>query len=125
MNYFVYIQLKGARRLPLNDIITLGRLMLEPCILFLIVLVEFLVLLAIRIKPGTVIEELREGVGKHLEDADDNERHNNPLGNFKEQGLLNNLAEAKAANEHNHGDSYRRPKHKFSAKCLDIHNHIS
>lgn len=38
--------------------------------------------------------------------------------NIREQVFLDDLAEAKATNQHDHGDCYRRPKHETLAKFL-------
>ena len=123
MNYFVYIQLKGARWLPLNDIITLDRLMLESCILFLLVLVEFLVLLAIRIKPRTVIEKLREGVGEHLEDADNKQCHHDPFPDFLPDICFDYLTEAKPTDQHDKSNNDCCPNHELFTKCFNVHNY--
>ena len=83
---------------------------------------KFLVFFARRIKPGTVIEELREGVGEDLHDDDDNTRHDNPFRNLGEKIFLNHLAEAKTKDEHNDGGNDSRPKHETLAESFDIHN---
>lgn len=70
-----------------------------------------------------MIEELGECVGEHLADTDNNERHHDPFGNFKEQVFLDDVTEAKAKNKHDHGDRYRRPKHETLAKCSDVHSY--
>lgn len=82
---------------------------------------EFLVLGRVRVEAATVIEELGEGIGEHFEDADKEQGHNNPFPDFLPYVCLYNLAEAKSADEHNHGDCYRRPKHETLAKSSDVH----
>ena len=71
-----------------------------------------------------MIEERRQHIRKHLEDADDENAHDNPFSDFLGQGGLYDLAEAKAQGCNDKGDDYRRPNHEAFAELPFIHHII-
>lgn len=82
---------------------------------------EFLVLVTRGVPAAPVIEELAQGVREHLEDADKEKGHHNPLRNLREKGFLDDLPEAQSEDEHHYGHDDRSPKHESLAKCLNVH----
>lgn len=91
------------------------------CTSLLVVFVEFLVLVAFGVPAAPVIEELAQGVREHLEDADKEKGHHNPLRNLREKGFLDDLAKAEAEDEHYDRDDDGGPDGETLHKCSLVH----
>ena len=79
---------------------------------------------AYRLPFAAVVTELRKRISKCLTRADDEQTHENPLADFFVNVRLDDTAKAKAKDEKDDGDDYRRPNHKTFTKCSDIHNNL-
>ena len=68
-----------------------------------------------------MIEELTKRVTKGFNTNNDDESHDDPLADFLPYVGLDDLTEAKAADEHDGGDGDCRPNHETFAKSFDVH----
>ena len=69
-----------------------------------------------------MIEKRRQHRGKHLEDPDDENAHEDPFADFLGQGGLYDLAEAEAQGCNDKGDDNRRPNHETFAELPFIYH---